>query len=92
MGSEADSSTVAALLLPQMTPGNSHQLWKHGPRTGLTGPQGISLSLQMWFSLLARLAWLVQYTGIGRLCLVLVEHLPFPSCGSHPLQAGCKWD
>lgn len=42
---------VAALLLPRMTPGNGHQLWKCGPRRGLTGPQGhFSLSADVAFT------------------------------------------
>lgn len=100
-GSGAESSVAAALLSPRMLPGNSQWLWKRGPGGGgvcvcvcLTGPWGISFSADVALAvqLQACSGWPVQPVGIGQLPLVPVKYVPFPSWGSCPLQAACKWD
>lgn len=53
-------------------------------------PSLCSLALAVWLQ--ALLGWPVQPMGIGQPRLVPINHLPFPSWGSHPPEAGCKRD
>lgn len=94
-GSGTGSSVVAVLLSPQMPPENSHWLWKCDLGGGvLMGPWSIpslcGLALAVWLQ--ARSGWPVQPVGIGQPHLVPINHVPFPSWGSHPPEAGYKWD
>lgn len=52
----------------------------------------LSADVALAVQLQARSGWPVQPVGIGQLPLVPVKYVPFPSWGSHPLQAAHKWD